>query len=110
MRPLAGVDEKSPKFRKDIQDYLGKRMSSIDNAHSWTTWKEGYCVQEIVPCDELPLMGPMFGDSRILLAAGYMGTGLTLGFQAGKCLAQLISSGSAPSLPRRLWPERLRSL
>ncbi|MEY4631733.1 MAG: hypothetical protein RIQ81_1853 [Pseudomonadota bacterium] len=62
------------------------------------------------PCDELPVIGPMFGEGRILVAAGFMGQGITLGFEAGRCLARLLMTGSCPELPRRLWPERLRSL
>ncbi|MEZ4741318.1 MAG: FAD-binding oxidoreductase [Bdellovibrionota bacterium] len=62
------------------------------------------------PCDELPLIGPMFGEPRILLATGYMGNGLSFGFYAGYCLAKLIGKGVCDELPRKFWPERLRSL
>jgi len=62
------------------------------------------------PCDELPVIGPMYGEGRILVAAGFMGQGVTLGFQAGYCLAKLLMTGACQELPRRLWPERLRSL
>lgn len=61
-------------------------------------------------CDELPIIGPMFGKSRSLLATGFGGQGLSLGFKAGKCLAELIHLGKCSSLPRVLWPERLRAL
>ena len=49
-------------------------------------------------------------DHRIFLATGYMGSGLTMGYLAGQCMAELILTGACPKLPRRLWPERLRSL
>jgi glycine/D-amino acid oxidase-like deaminating enzyme len=62
------------------------------------------------PCDELPIIGPLFGEGRILVATGFLGAGLTLGWLAGDCLAELIASGKSARLPRRLWPERLRSL
>jgi glycine/D-amino acid oxidase-like deaminating enzyme len=52
----------------------------------------------------------MYGNGRMLVACGYMGTGLSWGFLAGKCLADLIASGHAKDLARSLWPERLRSL
>jgi glycine/D-amino acid oxidase-like deaminating enzyme len=52
----------------------------------------------------------MFGEGRILVATGFMGQGLTQGFFAGRCLAELVAHGAAAALPRRLWPERLRSL
>ena len=62
------------------------------------------------PCDELPVIGPMFGDSRVLIAGGYMGTGLTLGFFAGKCLADFVCFGKSDGMCRRLLPLRLRSM
>ncbi len=62
------------------------------------------------PCDELPIVGPMYGEGRILVATGFMGQGLTLGFYSGFCLAKLLMTGRCDDLPRRLWPERLRSL
>lgn len=62
------------------------------------------------PCDELPVVGPMYGEGRILVATGFMGQGLTLGFYSGFCLAKLLMTGRCDELPRRLWPERLRSL
>jgi glycine/D-amino acid oxidase-like deaminating enzyme len=62
------------------------------------------------PCDELPIIGPMFGESRILVGTGYMGLGLSWGFLAGKCLANLVAKGKSPMLPSRLTPARLRSL
>ena len=64
----------------------------------------------IYPCDEMPLIGPMFGTDRVALATGFMHLGLSYGFFAGKCLAELIHSGQCDSLPRQFWPERLRSL
>jgi len=39
-----------------------------------------------------------------------MGSSLTLGLFAGYCLAELIANGTCDSLPRCVWPERLRSL
>ena len=65
---------------------------------------------ELFPCDELPVVGPMFGQNRILLATGYMNQGITLGFLAGKEIATLIMSGSTSSLPQTFKPERFRSL
>lgn len=62
------------------------------------------------PCDELPIVGPMFGDGRVLVATGFLGSGLTLGWLAGDCLAELVVTGKSDKMPRRLWPERLRSL
>ena len=65
---------------------------------------------DIYPSDELPIIGPLFGEPRILISTGYMGNGITMGFIAGKCIAELIVNGSCQKLPRILWPERLRRL
>lgn len=62
------------------------------------------------PCDEIPLIGPLFSGHKQLMSSGYMGQGLVLGFYSGKCLGQLIANGVSSQLPRILWPERLRSL
>lgn len=62
------------------------------------------------PCDELPIVGPMFGEGRILIATGFYGMGIHAAFYAGFCLAKLLMTGECSELPRRLWPERLRSL
>ena len=67
-------------------------------------------IIDIRTCDEIPVIGPMYGDSRILLASGYMGTGLTFGFAAGKGLSDFIHSGSSKIIPRVFHPSRLRSL
>ena len=64
---------------------------------------------ECKACDELPLIGPSHGGSRILLGTGYGLHGIGLGFMAGKCLAELIHFGKSDALPRICWPERLRS-
>lgn len=61
-------------------------------------------------CDELPVIGPDFREPQLLLAGGFMGGGMGLGWYAGRKLAELIATGACPSLPRALWPTRLRSL
>ena len=62
------------------------------------------------PCDELPIVGPMFGDERLIVAAGFMGQGLSHGFYAGRCIAELVDKGRCESLPSAIMPQRLRSL
>ena len=65
---------------------------------------------EIRPCDELPLIGPAPGTERVLLATGYMGHGFSLGFLAGKCLADLVLNGMSSDLPEIFLPRRLRTM
>ena len=74
------------------------------------TLKSVHSALGIRPCDELPIIGPMFGDSRILLSTGYMGSGLAMGFGGGKAVSELILSGRCHWLPYGLHPQRLRTL
>jgi len=110
LRPLAGIEAKEASVLPKITAHL------IDQAEKTYPWgQELKVISETAgldcrPCDELPVIGPMYGEPRVLLAAGYMGAGLTMGYGAGKCLSELVLTGRSSSLPRRLWPERLRSL
>jgi glycine/D-amino acid oxidase-like deaminating enzyme len=67
------------------------------------------CI-DLRACDEQPVIGPMFGESRILIATGYMGSGMTFGFAAGKGLAEFIQQGTSKTIPSVFHPARLRSL
>jgi glycine/D-amino acid oxidase-like deaminating enzyme len=109
LRAMAGIEAKVASYEQKIVQHL---------AEAWTgLWPElpieptglGFGIRDCRPCDELPLIGPMFGESRVLVGTGYMGQGLSLGFMAGRCLAELIAD-KPTQLPRLLWPERLRSL
>lgn len=110
LRPLAGIEATTssvePKITKHLLEQLAKTFPFAEGAEALAS----HGLLDIRPCDELPVIGPMFGSGRLLVATGYMGSGLTLGFQAGICLAELIQTGKSDSLPRRLWPERLRTL
>lgn len=110
LRPLGGMEAtEAPvitKINTHLLDQLEANFVGLDNPKIIET----KAALDIRPCDELPIIGPMFGDGRVLVACGFMGTGLSWGFFAGKCLADLIISGHAPDLPRSLWPERLRSM
>ncbi len=110
LRPMAGIEATTPsvepKVTAQLLATLGEMFSFAEGAKILTS----HASLDINPCDELPLIGPSFGSSRILVATGFMGTGLTTGFWAGKCLADLVAYGKAPDLPRFLWPERLRTL
>ena len=111
LRPLGGLEATTA----SIEPKVTARLAALANA-TWSlppAWEAPIKVTASLdcrPCDELPLIGPMFGRDRLLVATGYMGNGLTMGFLAGACLAELITTGQSPALPRMLWPERLRSL
>ncbi len=108
LRKWAGFEATSAEVEPKITDYiLAQHKKTFPGRHKPESAAAG---RDCHPCDELPLIGPMFGEGRILVATGFMGQGLTLGFAAGQCLASLLMTGKCPELPRRLWPERLRSL
>lgn len=112
MRPFAGIgfDQPGDLLKKEIDDYLYRRIAEVFGwqiTHPPARRQAGLVS---IPCDELPVVGPMFGEDRILLAAGYLGSGLSMGFMAGACLAELIRTGTCADLPDGLHPARLRSL
>lgn len=112
LRKWAGFEATEAQVDRRISDYI------VDQAgKNFAKWKKpdssgshANAGLDCHPCDELPIVGPMYGEGRILVATGFMGQGITLGFEAGYCLAKLLMTGQCAELPRRLWPERLRSL
>ncbi len=114
LRKWAGFEATEAKVEPKISQYITAQAQK-----SFSHWQGGPGDHAPIfedagldchPCDELPIVGPMFGEGRILVATGFMGQGLTLGFYSGHCLAKLLMTGRCDELPRRLWPERLRSL
>ncbi|MBP9709028.1 MAG: FAD-binding oxidoreductase [Oligoflexales bacterium] len=110
LRPLAGVGENKSTLNDKQSNFLDgffkKALPMLLNPKI----DPGQACIDIRPCDELPIIGPMFGSGCTYAATGYMGIGLSLGFFAGKNIAELILRGECRELPRSLWPERLRSL
>jgi glycine/D-amino acid oxidase-like deaminating enzyme len=110
LRHHAGIEAKTPTFEKKIEDHLRDQFKLTIPEINLGDHLQKTAGLDCRPCDELPIIGPMFGDSRLLVATGYMGNGLALGFYAGKCLTEFILNGQTNICPRRLHPERLRSL
>lgn len=110
LRPMAGVEAKEASALASIEAHLLEQLARSFRFGGGAVAVRTQATLDCRPCDELPIIGPMFGEGRILVATGFMGQGLTQGFFAGQCLAELVARGAAPALPRRLWPERLRSL
>jgi glycine/D-amino acid oxidase-like deaminating enzyme len=111
LRPWAGIEAERAEVDEAITKHLlGQFRKTFAFGATVESAGPAQALLDCRPCDELPVIGPMYGNGRLLLATGYMGQGLTTGLLAGKCLAELIANGKAPELPRRLWPERLRSL
>jgi glycine/D-amino acid oxidase-like deaminating enzyme len=109
LRAMAGIEAKVASYEQKIMRHLAEAWNGLWSELTVEPIGIGFGTRDCRPCDELPLIGPMFGEGRVLVATGYMGQGLSLGFMAGRCLAELIA-GQATILPRLLWPERLRSL
>lgn len=110
LRRLAGTGDAEPRANTKISAYLQQRFLKFLPALRALHCERTMPLIGVRPCDELPLVGPMYGNDRVLLATGFMGNGLSWGFQAGKCLSDLICHGHSDILPRQLWPERLRAL
>lgn len=104
----ARIGDDSAHVVPEVTAYLHSRAEELlGKALPEPTEVQGFC--EYRACDELPVIGPDFREPRLLVAGGYMGCGAGLRWQAGRELGALIGSGSA-TLPRELWPTRLRSL
>ena len=110
LREFAGIGENQAKLLEKSTKFLTNCIKDLFHDVGEITLLEKRPLLGIRPADEAPIIGPLNSDSRILIATGYMGQGLCLGFMAGKYLSELIHSGNSSILPRILWPERLRKL
>ena len=110
LRKHAGIGESAPlvepKVTQYLQNQLKKTFVHLKNAKV----KSAQALAGLRPCDELPIIGPMFTHSQILLSTGYMGSGLAMGFAGGKAISELILTGRCTWLPDKLHPRRLRTL
>ncbi len=109
LRHWAGIEAKSA----DVLDKITTHL--VQKGEEWFGFKnirgiQAHGILDCRPCDELPVIGPMFGQNRLLVGTGYMGSGLALGFAAGEALASLVHKGQASQLHPGLTPTRLRSL
>jgi glycine/D-amino acid oxidase-like deaminating enzyme len=109
LRPLAGFEATEANQSESIKQHLRESWNSMFPNHKIVSTLGSGSALDCWPSDELPIIGPIAGEPRILIATGYMGLGLGLGFYAGRCLAELLQ-GLRPPLPRKLWPERFRNL
>ena len=110
LRELAGIGSREATVDAKIQKYLA---TQVEKTFSWVAnprMTNSIAGIDIYPCDELPIIGPLFGEGRILVATGYMGNGLTQGFFAGKCITDIVAEGQCLDLPQQMSPTRLRSL
>lgn len=106
--PLAGIGMRHNTVSDRVAAHLGDKFLAYIPAFKACRHLRSVASCDVRPCDELPLISPMYGNERILLATGYMGTGLAMGFMAGKCLATIIAQGKCSFLPAALAAKRLR--
>lgn len=111
LRKYAGIGADQASVLAKVTNHLCDGFSSLFNLPSSNLRVvRSTAGLDCRPCDELPIIGPMYGTQRLLLASGYMGQGLSQGFYAGQCLAELIASGSTDEFIHSIAPARLRSL
>ena len=109
MRPWAGVEATeataspaiSLNIKQTIEKLLGVKLSRPKSAVGFI---------ELLACDELPIIGPMFGNSRFLIASGFMNSSLSFRLAAGRGLAEFITQGRSSTVSDSFLPRRLRSL
>jgi glycine/D-amino acid oxidase-like deaminating enzyme len=65
---------------------------------------------ECLPCDELPVIGPMFGQEEVYISTGFAGLGAAMAFGAGLAITELIQTGRTKLLHPLFEPKRHRSL
>ena len=112
LRKWAGIEAESAPVMGNITNAVKTKIEELFKSEGvkLSDPVKASGILDIRACDEIPIIGPMFGDSRILLASGYMGSGLTLGFAAGQGLAEFVDAGKSKVIPSLFHPNRLRSL
>ena len=109
LRKWGGVEAESSTVMDHISTTVKKKWEDIfDIKLSEAISARGFI--ELYACDELPIIGPMFGNSRILVASGYMNSGSSFALAAGQGLAEYVATGKSKSVSSIFLPNRLRSL
>ncbi len=110
IRPDSTWSEKTSKLEVDdrFQAYMHKKASAyfwgLSEVEVLSRWSSIYTFT----ADGLPVIGPMPGYQRILVAAGFATCSWGLGFGAGLALAQMIA-GEGNNLPPGSSPRRFMS-
>ncbi len=107
LRHLAGIGVYHYKPDERISKHLKEAFEKIASLRLGRELNSTPMI-EASSCDDLPIIGPILGNSRLLLATAYNKTGLSTGFYAGHCLAELIASGRCEKLPEIFSPKRFQ--
>lgn len=109
LRQWGGVEAESASVLKQVSETVQKKIEALISI-KLSAPRKSHGLIEIYTCDELPLIGPLFGNSRILVASGYMNSGVSFGLAAGCGLAEFIATGQSRTVSKTFLPSRLRSL
>lgn len=109
LRKWAGIEATTAEVLPQVTEHLLKKAQEWFGCENVSDIS-AHGILDCRPCDEIPVIGPMYGEQRIFVGVGYMGAGLALGFAAGRCLAEIIHSGKSNQLSPVFLPSRLRSL
>jgi gamma-glutamylputrescine oxidase len=95
-------DTIEPNVRQGLQRFLQEAFESLQNIRIDYEWTG---IMAYTP-DENPLVGALPHRPGEYIAAGYTGHGMSLGFLAGKALAERIAGVAATPLPQAFEPNR----
>ena len=98
-------DKLIPKILPLIQT---KNSNSTQNSHVSLELQAIRYGVDCLPCDELPMLGELGLQGRMLGATGWLGCGWSAGFQAAQILSELVLSGRSEKLKPLLRPQRWR--
>lgn len=109
LRKWAGVEAEKATVMTEISQTLKNKWEEIF-AIQLSEPKSSLGFLELCACDELPIIGPMYGDSRVLVASGFINSGVSLAMAAGQGLAEFITAGKSQTISPVFLPARMRSL
>ncbi len=82
-------------FQTYLLRFARERFPELKDRQPERTWAAPLAFTR----DGLPLVGPVPGEPRVLVAAAFCGRGMPLAFEAGKRLSALVA-GDTPAIPR----------
>ena len=109
LRKWGGIEANKADVLPQVTEAIAEKFTRILGVKHLTPMTSSGLI-DLRACDERPIIGPMFGNQRILMGCGYMGSGITLGYAAGQGLAEFVSTGRSTLIPAYFHPSRLRSL
>lgn len=87
-------EEPTHEFQSYLVRFARERFPEIARIEPAKTWAAPLAFTR----DGLPLVGPVPGEPRLVVAAGFCGRGLPLGFEAGSRVAALVA-GDTVAIP-----------